>query len=363
MDTGSSVSASQYLWIPSSSCSSCPNGQNKFKASASSTLSESDKPVELNYGSGSCSGTLDYDTVMTGQNTTVKATQQGFVLVDTEDSVFQQQDTDGILGLGFSSLSDDVQTFVQNLADQGQIDSALFSIYLSNDHFETSTDYKSNIIFGGYDVEAYADKGDDDIKYIDVIAGYWQVKLKKVEFDGDNIDSDANYAILDTGTSLLVAPSSDYSYIVKQLSEDYTAYVIDDSLAFSCSSTNDMPNIEFILGKYEFKLPASSIFLYQESLCYLLIEASDVSFWILGDVFLRNYYVIYDMDNEQVGLVGSITKDSDSDSSSDIPTWVIAVIVVCAVSALIIAAAAGGIIYIRKRRRNAGGQPLMVAHN
>jgi hypothetical protein len=297
---------------------------------------------------------LSYDSVSTGLSSSDAASQQAFVLVTSESTSIQQLDTDGILGLAFSSLSDGESTFVESLAAQGVISSALFSIYLSNNDFE-GTDYTSNIILGGYDVQAYADKDDDQIKYIDVVAAYWQVRLKKVQFDGDDIDTVANYAILDTGTSLLVAPYADYAYIVNELSAKYEAYIVNNQLAYKCNSASDMPGIEFQLGSYQFKLAASSIFSYDSQFCYFLIDSSNLSFWILGDVFLRNYYVIYDMDNLQVGLVGSITKKSDSDSSSsDLPDWAIAVIVIAGVVVLVVAAVG---VYIKRRRQRGG------AHN
>lgn len=349
--------------MPSSLCVSCNPTQAKFDAELSTSYNQSNQAVVLEYGLGTCSGSLAYETVSTGLNTTISATQQGFVLVETEDSALQVEGINGMLGLAFSALSNGVTTYVQNLKSQGQISSALFSIYLSNDNYTDIPDLKSNIIFGGSDVASYAHKNSGSVKYIDVIAAYWEVKLKKVKFDGDNIDTTADYAVLDTGTSLIVAPPDDYSYIVKQLEQDYKVHIVDGNLAFSCSDTSDMPDMELTLGSYDFKLKSSTIFLYEDGLCYFLVESADVYFWVLGDVFLRNYYAIYDMDNMRVGLVGSITGDSDDSDSSDLPAWAMAVIVVCVVLTVAVAAAAAAIYYFKRRRRQKVAKPEALLIN
>lgn len=39
-----------------------------------------------------------------------------------------------------------------------------------------------------------------------------------------------------------------------------------------------------------------------------MLPLGEQDFWILGDSFLRNYYAVFDLDGNQVGLVGKSTQ-------------------------------------------------------
>jgi hypothetical protein len=64
----------------------------------------------------------------------------------------------------------------------------------------------SNLIIGGYDLETYSP--DNDFTFLPLLTetGYWAVEMSKVQVNNTNIEISGNAAILDSGSSLLLAP-------------------------------------------------------------------------------------------------------------------------------------------------------------
>ncbi|CAM5149352.1 unnamed protein product [Natator depressus] len=95
-------------------------------------------------------------------------------------------------------------------------------------------------------------------------------------------------AIIDTGTSLLAGPSSGISNI--------NSYIGASDGTISCS----LPNIVFTINGIEFPLPASAYitdFTDPQSFEGINLPTTSGDLWILGDVFIRQYYVVFDRAN------------------------------------------------------------------
>ncbi|NWJ09265.1 PEPA protein, partial [Crypturellus undulatus] len=287
-DTGSSN-----LWVPSVYCSSeaCTN-HDRFNPADSSTFESTNDTVSIQYGTGSMTGFLGYDTVEVGS---ITVSNQIFGLSETEPGdFFYYTPFDGILGLAFPSISSSGATPVfDNMMSQDLVTQDLFSVYLSNDDQSGSF-----VLFGGIDY-SYTSGG---ITWIPLSAEtYWQITMDGVTMSDETIACASScQAIIDTGTSLLAAPSSAVQNIQYALGADSNGEI-------SCSSISSLPDVVFNLNGYSFPVPASSYILQNDGTCSLAFESMDVStesgeLWILGDVFIHEYYVIFDRGSNRVGL-------------------------------------------------------------
>ena len=94
------------------------------------------------------------------------------------------------------------------------------SFYLNND-----SNRKAEFTLGGYNIEKYAKDGlfEDDVHWTNLLDNkyYWSVGFPGIEIEGEQFSISATYAILDTGTSLSVIPSADFTLITDFLTDKY----------------------------------------------------------------------------------------------------------------------------------------------
>jgi len=286
-DTGSSD-----FWLPSTECTSkACTSHNQYDSSASSTYVANGESFEIEYGDGSSvTGILSQDTVTLGG---LAVTDQIFAETTKEPgSDFVSEDFDGILGMGYKAISSDRVTPVfNNMYSQGLVDENLFSFYL--DRTETASS-GGELILGGIDDSYYT----GDISYVDVTTkGYWQFKMDSISVDGgDTYCSSGCQVIADTGTSLIVGPTTAVNAINDAIGARSSGEI-------SCSAS-DLPTITITINGVDFPLEGSDYIVEQEGTCFSGFEAGELGDikWILGDVFLGAYYTGFDFGNNRVGF-------------------------------------------------------------
>ncbi|XP_073472026.1 gastricsin-like [Aquarana catesbeiana] len=299
-DTGSSN-----LWVPSTYCQSqaCTN-HPQFNPSQSSSYSSNQQQFSLQYGTGSLTGILGYDTV---QIQNIAISQQEFGLSVTEPGTnFVYAQFDGILGLAYPSIAvGGATTVMQGMIQQNLINQPLFGFYLSG---QENSQNGGEVAFGGVDQNYYSGQ----IYWTPVTSEtYWQIGIQGFSVNGQATGwcSQGCQGIVDTGTSLLTAPQSVFSSLIQSIGAQQDQ---NGQYAVSCSNIQSLPTISFTISGVSFPLPPSAYVLQQNSgYCTIgimptyLPSQNGQPLWILGDVFLRQYYSVYDLGNNQVGFAAA----------------------------------------------------------
>mmetsp|Transcript_23955 Transcript_23955/g.26595 ORF Transcript_23955/g.26595 Transcript_23955/m.26595 type:complete len:257 (-) Transcript_23955:375-1145(-) len=196
-DTGSSM-----LWVPLNSCSGCPSGSTKYTAPASYV--PNGVTHTINYASGSVSGNMATDDVRL--LTTLGAVNMRILGVDTASDITGLR-ADGIMGMSPKvSSSANAELFVEKLFDGGIIEKNAFGV-----NYRSFTDTaESEITLGGYDTTMVAN--DSLFSWVDLKStSHWNLELKQVYYNGNEIDISPNLGILDTGTSLTLFETNDFN--------------------------------------------------------------------------------------------------------------------------------------------------------
>jgi hypothetical protein len=202
---------------------------------------------------------------------------------------------DGILGLAFDSISvAGAETVFHNLIEQKKIDSPVFAFYLGDE-------VNGELTIGGYDPKHF--EGDELTWVALSSATYWEIPLDSVTTaDGEYAKN--THAIVDSGTSLLTGPTA----AVKALAESVGAkknfageYIID------CKKADTLPALTFTIDGNDYTLEGKEYIIDSGGVCLFAIMGMDFPrrlgpMWILGDVFMRKYYTVFDYENERVGL-------------------------------------------------------------
>lgn len=291
-DTGSSD-----LWVASSKCDSSCGSHAKYTAEKSSSYVQNGTKFNIEYGSGPVAGYQSFDNLNFG-GYVVK--QQEFAEVNDASGLgaaYKAGKFDGILGLAFPILSvNHVPTPFQNLVEQGLVKEAQFSFYLGNADSD-----KGELTLGGSDPAHYT----GEISWVNLKAAtYWQITLDALNVKGTSyVDKSGVNAIVDTGTSLLTGPKDQVAALAKQLG---ARSFINGEYLISCNY-DKLPNLDFVIAGKTYTLTPREYLIADGPICLLGITGLDVPapagpLWILGDIFIRKYYTIFDYGNKRVGF-------------------------------------------------------------
>lgn len=300
MDTGSSN-----LWVSTTQCQSdgCSN-MHKYNTSASSTFMSSSTPFSIQYGTGSCSGTVGYDNVDFAHDGTFVTNQGVGGATDVAPFFEMAMGVDGIFGLAFDGLAEaGVTTPITNMQMQGIISGRKLGVALATG---STGNMNSRLDVGFFDSSSYT----GTLQNVSIVQTSGQWLYFMTNFAGFTVGGTKVpgcsfgqcQGIVDTGTSLLIGPTDVAQALINAI--NYNG---------GCD-TSGLPTVNLVYtlvdgSSASFPMSPQDYVINVEGDCQLGIAADDgLPFWIFGDTFLRTVYAAFDLDQKTIGFAPQVSN-------------------------------------------------------
>lgn len=297
-DTGSTN-----LWVASVLCKHYPCTTDATKRFYDPHKSISQEPfhggdergfagrdLDIMFGTGELKGPLHVDTYRVGPMVVKK---QPFAMIrEMNGEVFSSFPFEGILGLGFRSLSfDGIDPFFDRVIEQKLLVNNEFAFYLNADATQPSA-----LLWGGVDKELF----EPPIRMFPVTqAHYWALELVDLRHGNQSLLSKSSPAhrakrlIVDSGTTYFTAPSGLYDKIMSRIPEA------------PCDSVEKYEPLVYVLrsaGGALYELPVTQKTYMigntfglncRPAFMQLNVNRKYGPALILGEVFMRHFFTVF----------------------------------------------------------------------
>jgi len=322
------------VWVTNASATYCQQNACKgisYNPAESSSYDSLPTVFSITYVDGTGSSGIYFSDTLGIGNVSLAAVQMALANVTTIGL--------GIMGVCFAldealcydgSLCPTYPTVLDQMVTQGQINSHAFSLWLNDLDASTGT-----VLFGGVDHDAYhspllsvpIEKDSNTQAY----------NTFSVALTGFTITSDGNTnssftpsnfnvtVVLDSGTSQTLVPDSLFATIQAHFGllndSSQGIYVYDGDMDVEHTTLNfqfggnsgpviDAPMREFLTPLY---LTNGSQWISNGNPAYEFGIVPGGNNYLLGDSFLRNAYVVYDLDNLVISLANTNFNSTTSD--------------------------------------------------
>jgi len=304
-DTGSTN-----LWVASTLCTEAPCDSERGRDFYDPVKSLTQEPfmgergdIDIMFGTGELRGPLHVDTYRVGP---MEVKRQPFAMIrEMKGEVFSSFPFEGILGLGFKSLSfGGINPFFERVIEQRLLENNEFAFF-----FNVDSDQPSALLWGGIDPDLYH----GPIRMFPIVQPhYWALEL--VDFKvGEKSMRNAGMSqdpvkrlIVDSGTTFFTAPGGLHEEIMRQIPNA------------DCDTVNNYPPLTFVLKgaddqTYELIVSQETYMIggYSNN-CRPAFMALDVNeeygpAMILGEVFMRHFFTVFsrgdgDVANAKIGI-------------------------------------------------------------
>lgn len=347
---------SPFTWVKSDNCSNCysdPEGGFQCKKNCNmmdftqthrclpkKKCQKTNTTAVLDYINHNITGKFVYENLQIhtmDQELKIKR----FKVIDVQNITNAPNfNSDGVLGLALedSEGSDNetaeadagIMTSIINAAQK--MEDRVFSVYI-RENDPDDEDYQPAIVFGDYNPE-YQDNQDEVIKWVKINNGSrfdWDLPVSSLNIKGEKLENseiifEKNSAILTLDTTFIGLPVKVLNRVVDYLNKVGMGCSVDkdkfDSLMCEKVTKGALSGLKlnFVFQDDEEKIskvnvdPMNLIKNCEGELgdkaisCYFQIHQSHSKSTILGEAFMKNFYTIFNMEEERVGLVTAASK-------------------------------------------------------
>jgi len=216
-----------------------------------------------------------------------------------------------LMGLALSTISEEgVATPPESLAAAGLISDAITSFKISR---EADNLNDGEITFGGLDPTKFVANTLTTFANVNT-EGFWEGAMTAVTVDGTDTGLQGRTAILDTGTTLIVAPPSDAAAVHALIAGSAS----DGQGGFTVPCTTNA-SVALTFGGTSFPIESQDIAFQPVDAsdptgdCISGISSGEVGAateWLVGDVFLKNAYFSVDVGKNAISLATLATAAS-----------------------------------------------------
>lgn len=289
-DTGSAN-----LWVPAQNCSLSCWFHPRFYPEFSWTYQDNGTIFSIMYGSGPVNGYEGIDTVTLGD---WQASGQVFAQVTNASGLgaaFLLSKFGGIMGLGWPAISVTRATPVFfNMVSQRPGMQQVFAFYLPNTGGDLGT-----FTLGGIDHRRFV----GELHNVSLTAQtYWQTDMDSFYVGSTQFAGKARI-VLDSGTSTLTGPTE---YVTKFAAMVNATQLLPGRYTVDCSAVSSLPTLKISIGGKVWELEGQDYIINDEDVeCLLGMMGLDIPapagpLWIMGDIFMRKVYTVFDAANSQL---------------------------------------------------------------
>ena len=309
-DTGSST-----FWVRSFRCAAdeCV-GKKAFDSTKSSTYQvlplTSDSRETIRYGDGTfVNCTVNQDTLTLG-----KFTLTNQKVCEASTIITSVASTDGIIGIGPPGKrvvkSTDVFTNLLKQTESAAVIGMWYNIKPNPGAGEAG-----EITFGGIDSTRFT----GDLQYYNLTTdrAHWQLGVTDIRIGTDDknlVQSGTLTCLIDSGTTLALFPS----FIVQPIAAAFEAKLVAGQGIYTvdCSKVSSYKPITFTfgVGTPSITLQPKQMVFQDSGTCVLIFGTTNTatSNPIIGALFLRNFYTVFDYGEERIGLGKAIVLEGSA---------------------------------------------------